>query len=315
MNRIWPPIHRFATKLGFPRFLALILLCTFLVHRSISRYMSHRPWMLAPIAVVERKCPAPSYQTISQSQQTDKAGKICLTTLTDEKQKSMATKFLGWRNFDGLLELTWKNKQDYADKHGYHLYNESDMLDKSRPPSWSKIRATQRLLQEENCTWVFWLDADTVIMNSEIRIQDFLPSDPTKDLLLSVDTGGGYNAGVWLVHNTWWGRNFLDTWWNMKAFVKPVGLSHSGDNDALKAFMQNLPEEVILQHVLAPARCTFNSFIKVVAPNDYEQVLTDLHQQDFYLAEAYYHKGDFIAHVAGVDNKVDTLKMLLEAAE
>jgi hypothetical protein len=130
--------------------------------------MSHRPWMLAPIAHVERTCTAPSYQTLSEQEQQESVRnnnnnhKICLTTLTDEKQKSRATKLLGWRNFDGLLELTWKNKQDYADKHGYHLYNESDMLDKSRPPSWSKIVAVERLLREENCTWVFWLDADTV---------------------------------------------------------------------------------------------------------------------------------------------------------
>lgn len=165
-NRMMP-IYRLITKLGLSRFLALVLISTFLVHRSVSRYMSHRTWMLAPIAHVERKCPAPSYQTLSQQQQNQQAisnnnDKICLTTLTDEKQKSMATKFLGWRNFNGLLELTWKNKQDYADKHGYHLYNESDMLDKSRPPSWSKIVAVERLLREENCTWVFWLDADTV---------------------------------------------------------------------------------------------------------------------------------------------------------
>jgi hypothetical protein len=165
---IWPSIYHFITKLGLSRFLALVLLCTFLVHRSVSRYMSHRPWMLAPIAHVERKCAAPSYQTLSQQDQQQSISssnnnqKICLTTLTDEKQKSRANKLLAWRNFDGLLELTWKNKQDYADKHGYHLYNESDMLDKSRPPSWSKIVAVERLLREENCTWVFWLDADTV---------------------------------------------------------------------------------------------------------------------------------------------------------
>jgi hypothetical protein len=172
MMIIWPTIYRLITKLGLSRFFALVLISTFLVHRSFSRYSSHRPWMLAPIAHVERKCPAPAYQTLSQQQQQQQPilgnhkQKICLTTLTDEKQKSMATKFLGWRNFDGLLELTWKNKQDYADKHGYHLYNESDMLDKSRPPSWSKIVAVERLLREEKCTWVFWLDADTV---SELR--------------------------------------------------------------------------------------------------------------------------------------------------
>jgi len=311
-NRIRSAVYLFITRLGLSRLIALVLLFTFMVHRSISSYMSHRPLMLAPIVSVERKCPAPSYQTLS-NEATTKTEKICLTTLTDEKSKSMATKYLGWRNFDGLLQLTWKNKADYAAKHGYYLFDESDMLDKSRPPSWSKIRATQRLLQEENCTWVFWLDADTVIMNSDKRIEDFLPADSTKDLLMSRDNGGGYNAGVWLVRDTAWGRDFLQTWWDMKSFVRPPGLSHSGDNAALKVLLANMKD--FDQHVLAPARCTFNSFAKVVVPSEFEDVTSDLPRQDFYLAEAYYHKGDLLAHVAGVDNKVEILKMLLAEAQ
>ena len=75
--------------------------------------------------------------------------------------------------------------------------------------------------------------SDTVIMNSNKRVQDFLPSDPDKHLLVSEDSGDSdYNAGVWLVRNSKWTRQFLKQWWNTKAIVLPTGTSNHGDNDA-----------------------------------------------------------------------------------
>mmetsp|Transcript_19504 Transcript_19504/g.25147 ORF Transcript_19504/g.25147 Transcript_19504/m.25147 type:complete len:321 (+) Transcript_19504:106-1068(+) len=291
------------------RLLLLSIFGAFLAQRTLSELQGHKKLSLAPIASIERECPSPQYEKLSQS---DAPPKICLTTLTDEKDKALATRIVGWRNFDGLLQLTWENKLKYAEKHGYHLFDESDQLDKSRPPSWSKIRAVQRLLIEEKCTWVFWLDADTVIMNSDKRIEDFLPSDPEKDLLLSADDGGGYNAGVWLVHNTAWALQFLQEWWDMKSFVKPPGLAKSGDNDALKYKLKNLVD--FDDRILAPPRCTFNSYAKFVNPADFDRLSATVEHQDWHMSEVYYHKNDFVAHVAGVDNKVETIKMLLEIA-
>lgn len=149
-------------------------------------------------------------------------------------------------------------------------------------------------------------------MNSEKKVEDFLPADSTKDLIMSPDKGGGYNAGVWLVRNSLWSREFLETWWSMKTFVRPTGVSHSGDNAALKVLLANMKD--FDEHVVAPARCTFNSFSYVIAPKDYERMASDLPRQDSYMDEGWYHKGDFVAHAAGVDNKVGALKLLLAEA-
>jgi mannan polymerase II complex MNN10 subunit len=240
---------------------------------------------------------------------------ICLTTLTDEASKSWQTRYFGWRNFDGLLALTWDNKAAYARKHGYRLFDESAQLDRSRPASWSKIRAVQRLLNEEGCDWVFWLDADTVVMNSLKRVEDFLPAAGMTevDLLLAADDGGGYNAGVWLAKNTEWTRTFLQEWWDMQSFVKPPGLAKSGDNDALKHKTSQMGTTDV-SHLGVPPRCTFNSFARFVKPTEYEAIQQSLRDHDWYLDEASYHKGDLIAHAAGVDNKVETIRMLLEEA-
>lgn len=302
---------------------ALVLTVT-TTQRAVSFHMAHKPWVHAPIHTIERSCPKPTYKTVADDDQASSSleqsrhhPKICLTTLTDESEKSMATKFFGWRNYDGLLGLTWENKQSYADRHGYTLWNESSELDKSRPPSWSKILAVKRLLTQEDCDWVFWMDADTVIMNPERRLEDFLPSAAATshyDLLLSGNVDiGAYNAGVWILRRSEWSLRFLETWWSMKSFVKPPGLSQSGDNAAFKELLRAMPD--FHDRCLVPPHCTFNSFAKFIAPSEIEHIEETLHQQDWYMSEAYYHKGDFIAHLAGVDNKKETLEMMLELLE
>lgn len=252
--------------------------------------------------------------------------KICITTLTDQKSPSTFQRFVRWRNFDGILDLTWPNKQMYAKKHQYHLFDGSRHIDTSRPPAWSKIKAVQHLMKArdevddqgnsgEACDWVVWTDADTVVMNSTIRITDFLPSDPTKDLVVASDKGGGYNSGVFLFRNSQWSKDFLRAWWNMKDFVRPPGFSLSGDNAALKAYLQTLHDlNEFDSHVLVPPRCTMNSFAQFLTITESLDIMDHLTEKTWHMDNEHYHKGDFIAHIPGVDNKAECLKLLLAEA-
>ena len=289
------------------RILCMVLLIGVLIHRIISFRRAQAELVLAPIASISRKCPSPNYKVLSKKSPEQK---ICLTTLTDEKKKSWITRLIGWRNFDGMLQLTWENKASYSSKHGYHVFDESSQLDPSRPASWSKIRAVQRLLREEQCSWVLWLDADAVIMNSEKRIEEILPSDPTKHLIVTADDGGGFNAGVWIIHNSEWSSQFLQEWWDMKSFVMPPGFAKSGDNDALKHKLKHM--EDFDQHILSPPRCSFNSF--VTGSETGTRAHKKLEEEEWYMSEGHYHKGDFIAHVAGIDGKVSVIRELLALA-
>mmetsp|Transcript_75444 Transcript_75444/g.219145 ORF Transcript_75444/g.219145 Transcript_75444/m.219145 type:complete len:344 (-) Transcript_75444:51-1082(-) len=308
------------SKLTVLRILLFSLTVTISIHRIYANYRGSQVFVHAPIHTLDRKCPEPTYPTIG-SDPTHPQPKICLTTLTDELERSWLQKLLRWRNFDGLLQMTWSNKQSYADKYGYHLFDESKNLDRSRPPSWSKIKAVRRLLMEENCDWVWWVDADTVIMNSDKRLEDFLPTNESpQDLLLSQDHNGGFNAGGWLIRFSPFALEFLDTWWDMKDYVKPTGLAKSGDNDAFKAMLAKLPE--FDQHILVPPRCTFNSFAYFMYEDRLAKVLSQpegaedsLQVQPWYLNEAFYHKGDLLAHVAGYDNKEQPVSLLLEIAQ
>jgi hypothetical protein len=281
-----------------------------MTHRGFSIYYNHKRWINAPITYMKRTCPKLDYETLRDP---STAGKICITTLTDSKSTSTKYRFMRWRNFDGILELTWQNKRAYAAKHGYHLYDGSDLIDLSRPPAWSKIKAVKRLLQEERCDWVMWADADTVIMNSDVKIEDFLPEDSTKDLLVAGDIGGGYNSGVFYFRNTPWSRKVLDDWWDMESFVYPPGFALSGDNAALKALLADMAD--FDRHVLAPPRCTFNSFAKFLTLGQSLAVMDHLTEQTWYMDEGHYHKSDFIAHTPGIDNKEQALRLLLQEAD
>jgi galactosyl transferase GMA12/MNN10 family len=321
-----------------------VLLCTLIVHRIISIIMTHRRWINAPITYMHRTCPSPSYEllfptrteqypsllteegedavsSLSQLSSPPPTApptdlKICITSLTDQKVPSRLQRIMRWRNFDGIMDLTLSNKELYCQKHGYHFFDGSDHYDPSRPPAWSKIRAVQALLDgSERCDWVLWMDADTVIMNSNARIENFLPADPTKDLLVASDKGGGYNSGVFFFRNSDWSKQFLDEWWNMKDFVRPPGFSLSGDNNAMKALLKTLEDRGSFHdHVLSPPRCTFNSFAKFLTLGQSIEIMDHLTEQDWYFDSEHYHKGDFIAHIAGVDNKAECLKLLLREA-
>ena len=53
-----------------------------------------------------------------------------LAYLTDIKPGSLVN----------ILEVVWRNRQEYADRHGYTLVNGTSLVGKDRPPSWYKLK-------------------------------------------------------------------------------------------------------------------------------------------------------------------------------
>lgn len=86
---------------------------------------------------------------------SDKAGaglKVAIVSFSEESRRGSRR-----RSFQGLMEMVRGNKKAYADKKGYHFVDASNMIDKKRPASWSKIIAVKALLPYYD--WVFWNDA------------------------------------------------------------------------------------------------------------------------------------------------------------
>ncbi|RZS17122.1 hypothetical protein BHM03_00049234 [Ensete ventricosum] len=72
------------------------------------------------------------------------------------------------RSFSGVGKAVAGNKQAYAARMGYVFVDAGGMVDHSRPPSWSKILAVRSQLPHYD--WVFWNDADTMVMNPAISL-------------------------------------------------------------------------------------------------------------------------------------------------
>lgn len=68
------------------------------------------------------------------------------------------------------------NINKYCALHGYSLHIDyQDEFNNGRPPQWRKIEAAMEILTKYD--WVFFLDADCLIMNSDIKLESFLDTN------------------------------------------------------------------------------------------------------------------------------------------
>jgi hypothetical protein len=94
--------------------------------------------------------------------------KIALVTLFDKE-------------YSNLAEYSESNFKNYCDKHNIDFICYDDVIDKTRPPHWSKIDAV--LMNIEKYDWVWWLDIDSLIMDNEFDVRDIL--DENYDMIFT----------------------------------------------------------------------------------------------------------------------------------
>lgn len=233
--------------------------------------------------------------------------RFAMVTCTDKHN------FIPGRSFEGLMDLVTPNKLSYVKRHGYEFIDASDLLDKERPPSWSKILAVRKHLP--NFDWVFWNDADSLVTNPAIALEDIIEStvgsvglDDMPDFIVTEDVTG-VNAGMFFFRNSNWSMQFLDLWWNQTSFVRPFGQMKSGDNDALKYLIQNMPEEERKQHVRIPRmQCVFNSNLWRPSLKSGHRLMTLTRT----VWQGVYSKGDFMVHLAGLNDKKRWIQKILK---
>jgi hypothetical protein len=136
------------------------------------------------------------------------------------------------------------NKQNYANKYNYTFINYNYSLDANRPIPWSKILIIQKHLKDAE--WIFWTDADSLIMNDKIKIETLI--DNNYNFILSRDFNN-YNTGQFLIKNCDWSFDFLDrvykkdiyinhSWWEQMAIIDILD-NNSSDYNHTKIIPQN----------------------------------------------------------------------------
>jgi hypothetical protein len=189
------------------------------------------------------------------------------------------------KEFSGIAEISSPNKQRYAAKHGYEFICADHLIDASRSASWNKVLWIVRSMRVQMPDWIFWTDADSLVMNGEIRLEDII-GDGEHDLIITKDENG-LNAGQFLIKNSRWSQEFLSDVWDQEQFIS----HHWWEQEAIKHVLSEMTEEEELKHVRCVPRNAMNCY-----HNPYRSDWTD---------------GDFIVHFAGMGRERGRLHELM----
>ncbi|RIA95057.1 Glycosyltransferase Family 34 protein [Glomus cerebriforme] len=118
--------------------------------------------------------------------------------------------------------LSAQNKREYAERHGYAFVPRSTEYAqqhyRKRKPVWGKVDAVEKVLPYYE--WLLWIDMDAFVANRSLSVEhlfemcekrvggkeafkkiNFIVAKPVGDNMI--------NAGVFLIRNTDWSRDFL----------------------------------------------------------------------------------------------------------
>jgi len=154
-------------------------------------------------------------------------------------------------------EKTSEDKADYCAIHNYDFIGASNRLgDISRPPPWDKILLLERHLEQYD--WLFWTDADAVIMDFSPRLEDFL--DDTADIIITKDVNG-INSGNWFLKNSPGVFRFLRDVYKQEDLIHHIWWEQA----AMMRLIENRPDLRI--KYLDPV--SFNSYHDQFSPGDF----------------------------------------------
>lgn len=195
--------------------------------------------------------------------------KICIATLADDGMKD-------------LRELTFPNKKEYAEKHGYGFVGESQIFHEKdrqdRPAAWSKLPLILKLMSDYE--WIFWSDADSVITNPYIKLESLI--DNNYEFIVTNDQNG-MNTGEFIIKSTEETWRFLRDSWERTQFINNGCWEQSAMGQLLNENPNRIRTKILPQKTM----------------NSYPYIWT---------------KDDFICHAPRDDrwpNKLETLKNCL----
>ncbi|MBA3721548.1 MAG: class I SAM-dependent methyltransferase [Parachlamydiaceae bacterium] len=180
--------------------------------------------------------------------------------------------------YQKIVNLSVENKNSYCQQHGYDFICGKESLDPSRPIQWTKIPLILKAMENPSYKWIFWTDADSLIMNLATPVEELI--DEKYNFIIAKDFNG-INAGQFLIKNCDWSKEFLKNiyahtecidhpWWSQKAMIIEFE-----QKPPLQTFVKYIPQRLINSYASEANRVSHNST---------------------------YRPGDFVIHFAGVDD-------------
>ena len=200
---------------------------------------------------------------------------VCLPCWIFGAEIAVVTMAIG-KEYQKTVQKTIENKRAYCEKHQYDFVYGDMILDASRPIAWSKILLILEVMETSECEWIFWSDADSLIMNMDICLEDII--DENYNFILTRDLNA-LNTGQFLIRNCEWSRTFLQAVYNRTDCIHHPWW----ENQGVIKILEEYPEYLSLTKIL-PQR-VMNSYAKEVIGN---------------LEAHTFQSQDFIIHFAGV---------------
>ena len=215
----------------------------------------------------------------------------------------------------GYQKQTINNKKFYCDKHGYDFHPFTESLDESRPFSWSKVKAIQKVFDSSNPDWVFWIDGDACIMNFHTKLESII--DDEFDIIFTVDAHT-INCGVFFIKNNEKTKRFLEEVYSREDFIGHPWWEQAAVLEIINHCATDLKIKKVPQK-------TFNSYagdeiwgdLKKEVPQELmipDGAWTSVGTNVFHAclsrqAKGVFSRGDFVLHFAGT--KIPQTEQLL----
>lgn len=188
-----------------------------------------------------------------------------------EKSASIAVVTLYTESIKTYAEQTAETMRSYCKKHGYQFICHKDIIVKNRPASWSKIPAIFEAF-DSGADWVFWIDADAIIMNPKVKLESFISKAAGKDIAITEDENS-VNCGVFLIRNCEFSTHLLSEIWAMEKHINHIWWENAA------------------MHELYYGDAEIRSHFDVFAKNSFNSRMDS------------YQEGDFVLHLPGIDNQ------------
>ena len=107
----------------------------------------------------------------------------------------------------------------YCDEKGYiyHVEKDDNKIKSNingRAITWYKPKFLLEVFEMYNPDYILFLDADAIVCDSDYLIEDFI--DENYNIVCTEDYGPSkLNAGVFIMKNTQWTKDFLQKWWDI----------------------------------------------------------------------------------------------------
>jgi len=190
------------------------------------------------------------------------------------------------KEYKKAVELGIDSKKIYCTKHGYDfIIGENDVHDISRPIAWSKIKMIEKYISKYD--YIFCSDADVIIMNNNIKIEDLITTYMTSTILLVTRDWNNINTGNIIIKNDYRIPLLLKDIYSQTQYInhpwwEQMGFIHLYNN---RSDIRNYTCVLTDSHVINAYVCQFKGYI-----------LPD---------NNIYRTGDLLIHLAGIDALLD----------